>query len=85
MMAANIAMQNGTKRTGKGRTFGKLSFHSLRHSFISRLANAEISPELRMTMVGHTTDDVHQRYTHLNLSLQAAAIGKLSSVLTKES
>ena len=69
------------KDKGKGRRFRKLSFHALRHSFVSRLANAEVSSDVRKKFVGHSSDRVHDGYTHLDTSLQAAAMEKLSSVL----
>ena len=81
MTKAGIRVPVGAKKTGQGRQFRKLGFHSFRHTFISNLANAEISQDLRKIMVGHASDDIHDRYTHLDLSLQAAAIAKLPSLL----
>jgi integrase len=81
MDKAGIEVPLGVKKTDKGRQFKKLSFHSLRHSFVSRLANAEINSDIRKKFVGHSSDRVHDGYTHLELSLQAAAMEKLSSVL----
>jgi integrase len=52
--------------TGKGRRFFQLGFHSLRHTFISLMANLGVRRELRMKLVGHTTA-VHDRYSHLEL------------------
>lgn len=53
---------------GKGvRKFSRKSFHSLRHSFNSVLANAGVSEELRMKLTGHTTRSAHATYTHLEL------------------
>jgi integrase len=50
---------------GKGvRKFCKRTFHSLRHSFTSSLANAGVPEEIRMKLTGHTTRDIHTRYTH---------------------
>jgi integrase len=57
-----------------------LSFHSLRHSFSSILANAGISEELRMTIVGHTTRDMHAKYTHHELARLRDAISVLPRV-----
>jgi len=81
MTKAGIRVPVGAKKIGQGRQFRKLGFHSFRHTFISNLANAEISQDLRKIMVGHASDDIHDRYTHLDLSLQAAAIAKLPSLL----
>ena len=50
-----------------GRKVFALSFHSLRHSFTSILANAGVPEELRMALTGHKERAVHQRYTHREL------------------
>jgi integrase len=81
MNKAGIAVPVGVEKKGKGRQFRALGFHSLRHSFISRLANKEISADVRKELVGHSSDEIHRRYTHLDLSLQRKAIGQLSSIL----
>lgn len=60
---------------GKGiRRFSKRSFHSLRHSFSSVLANAGVSEELRMKLTGHSSRQVHTRYTHLELDALKNAV-----------
>lgn len=48
------------------RTFARHTFHSLRHGFISALANSGVSSEIRMKLTGHASSQIHQRYTHLN-------------------
>jgi integrase len=51
---------------GKGtRKFTKRTFHSLRHSFNSALANAGVSQEVRKKLTGHMSDGMNDRYTHL--------------------
>jgi integrase len=52
------------KEDGKGRTFNAYSFHSLRHTFNSTLANSGVSQELRMKMTGHASTDINDLYTH---------------------
>lgn len=54
------------ERPGKGRNFKELTFHSLRHSYVSWMANQGVSKEVRKKLAGHTSD-VHDRYTHLEL------------------
>jgi integrase len=81
MQKAGIRPQLGTKKAGKGRRFRALGFHSLRHTFVSRLADLEVSSDVRKEIVGHSSDDIHRRYTHLSLALQQAAISKLPSLL----
>ena len=48
-----------------GRSFAKRSFHSLRHTFVSDLANSGSNPEIRRKLTGHKTASVHDLYTHL--------------------
>jgi integrase len=62
-------------------TFARKSFHSLRHSFTSALANAGVSPELRMKLTGHLSKGVHQRYTHHELEPLRRAVNSLPPLL----
>jgi len=74
--------QHQVKGKGKqGRAFSKLSFHSLRHTFTSALANANVPAEVRQKLTGHADDATHQKYTHLELKPLQAAIALLPSVL----
>ncbi len=81
MSLARIRSPLGKEKTGKGRQFRALGFHSLRHSFISKLGNADVPSDVRKQIVGHSSDDIHRRYLHLDLSLQERAQAKLLSVL----
>lgn len=58
-----------TRKTADGaaRETATYSFHSLRHSFTSMLANAGVSEEVRTKMTGHSDSTSHQIYTHLEL------------------
>jgi len=70
---------------GKGlRQFSKLSFHSLRHSCNSALANAGVGQEIRMKLTGHKTAAVNTGYTHHELAPLRTAVNLLPSVLTKD-
>jgi integrase len=82
MTRAGLKTALGEAKSGKGRRFRSQSFHSLRHSFISRLANAEVGPDVRKELTGHSSssDEIHRRYTHLDLSLQRKAIDQLPSI-----
>lgn len=61
---------------GKGiRNFTKRTFHSLRHSFNSALANAGVAEEVRMKLTGHSSKAMNTRYTHLE-------VGKLKEAMT---
>jgi integrase len=56
--------------------FSRRSFHSLRHSFTSALANQNVASELRMKLTGHKTEGEHQKYTHHGLANLRAAVEK---------
>ena len=56
----------------KGGANVKLSFHCFRHTFVSRLAEAGVAPDVRMRLVGHTSTENHAIYTHDNVSTRAA-------------
>ena len=71
---------------GKGqgnRSFSKFTFHSLRHSFNSALANAGVAQELRQKLTGHTSAQMNARYTHHELAPLKAAVGKLPSLAAR--
>jgi integrase len=59
------------------RELHKRSFHALRHGFTSALANAGVSPELRMKLTGHKSETVHQGYTHHEMDVLKTALAKL--------
>jgi Site-specific recombinase XerD len=64
-------------RGHKSRLFSKRSFHSLRHTFVSQMANAGVAPELRQKLAGHSSGGSHRKYTHLELQTLRAAIEEL--------
>jgi integrase len=66
-----------TVQGGGKRQISKRTFHALRHSFTSALANAGFSPELRMKLTGHTTEAIHAGYTHHELQTLRKAVMKL--------
>ena len=78
MAKAGVVPSFGAKKTGKGRQLRTKSFHALRHSFISRLANADISSDVRKTLAGHASESAHKKYVHLALSTQMRAIAVVS-------
>lgn len=73
MERANIAVPIGEIRTGRGRTFRAKGFHSLRHTMISRMANADVSQDVRRAIAGHASDAAHERYVHLKIDTQRRA------------
>jgi integrase len=60
---------------GKGkRMVSRRTFHALRHSFTSALANKGVASELWMKLTGHKTEAAHRGY--LNLKTCQSAIDK---------
>lgn len=66
----------GMEKIG-ARSVARLSFHALRHSFASALANAGVPPELRMKLTGHADAQVHQGYSHHEHEVLAKALAKM--------
>jgi integrase len=69
-----------TPGAGKGRTTTSKTFHSLRHAFISQLANNDVAPDIRQRLVGHADSKVHAGYSHHELATLRSAIEKLPSL-----
>jgi integrase len=84
MKKAGIDAGVARLRSGaKGRSFSLRSFHSLRHSFISALANSGVSSELRRKLSGHASEEMHSIYTHHEIETirqAVSAIPRLSPV-----
>lgn len=60
----------------KGQTWTDKTFHSLRHTTNSLLANAGIDQSLRKLITGHASDRVNDGYTHLSTTTKAEALEK---------
>ena len=48
------------------------SFHSLRHTFASWLAEQDIHADVRQKLTGHSSSGIHARYTHHDAALDRA-------------
>jgi integrase len=68
------------KASGEGRSRSSLSFHSLRHSFVSGLANVGVDAQLRQALAGHSSTDQSEHYTHRALETLRAAVLKLPGI-----
>jgi integrase len=69
-----------TVQGGGDRMISRRTFHALRHSFTSGLANAGVAPELRMKLTGYSSEAVHRGYTHHELEILKGAVSKLPSL-----
>ena len=74
---------HAASKGGKGRTVRALSFHSLRHSCNTAMANAGVSQEVRMKVMGHTSADMNKGYTHLELEPLRAAVAVIPGIQRK--
>ena len=81
IMAKALIEKNFIKAEGdEGRLFNKLSFHSLRHTYVSQMANAGIAPDVRKLLSGHSDDRSHAVYTHTQIDTLRAAVTKLPNI-----
>ena len=55
-----------------------MTWHTLRHTFASRLLERGVDIMTVKELLGHSTVIVTMRYTHSNLDSKVAAVGKLA-------
>lgn len=80
LAAAEVKQETIEAGGDAGHSFNKYTFHSLRHSFVSELANAGIAPDVRQLLAGHSDDRSHAVYTHTQLDTLRAAVKKLPTI-----
>jgi integrase len=78
MAKAGLDLQ--TVQGAGNQMFSRRTFHALRHTFTSALANENVSQELRMKLTGHKTEGEHRKYTHHEMDNLRAAIKKIPSL-----
>jgi integrase len=84
MERANVRGELVRERHGKsGRSVSTLSFHSLRHTLVSLMANAGVPVEVRQKFTGHTSAEMNQHYTHHEIETLRAAVEKLPALSVK--
>jgi len=59
-----------------------VTWHTLRHTFASRLVNRGVDIVTVQQLLGHSTITVTMRYTHTNLDSKRTAVAKLSLIVT---
>ena len=59
---------------------GSRSFHSLRHSYISFMANAQVPAEVRRSLAAHDSAAVHEGYTHHDHETLKRAVDSLPTM-----
>jgi len=68
------------RHTANGRRNETKSFHSLRHSFNSALANAGVAREVRQVLTGHASERMNEIYTHRELETVRSAISVIPGI-----
>lgn len=68
------------KKLRQAAGFPHLGFHQMRHLFITRLAEQGTPLAITQRLVGHTSDEVTRRYTHISEQAQRAAVEKLEAM-----
>jgi len=79
-LMARAGIEQGTIRErgeGVSRKVSGLSYHSLRHSFNSILANSGVPQELRMKLTGHSSKEMNAGYTHHEMAVIRGALEHL--------
>lgn len=68
-----------TRRAVEGRRLAQVEvgFHSLRHSFVSMLAERSVPQSVTQSLVGHSTPAMTRHYTHTGEAATQAAIAAL--------
>jgi integrase len=94
LVAAGLAEKRSHRKKkdnqGKGRSVphdkSGLSFHSLRHSFVTHLKKSGANQAVAKALAGHSSDSINELYTHIPADALTAAIAKLPEIAdgTKE-
>ena len=83
MAKAGVVSGTLRERAGKsGRKVAERSFHSLRHSYVTELAHANVAVELRQRLGGHATEGQSLHYTHPEFAALREAVEKLPGLRT---
>jgi len=77
MDVAGIDAMLTDEKEGAGHRFSRKSFHSLRHAFVTGLANRGVAADVRQKLAGHADEKMVARYSHLADSTLRRAVAKL--------
>lgn len=77
-------LKTGFRRAREKAGRPEINFHDLRHSCASILINLGVPLEVIRDILGHTTVKTTERYAHLMIDRQAAAMAQLSELIAPE-
>jgi site-specific recombinase XerD len=72
-----VDLKSGFGRACRKAGIDGVSWHTLRHTFASRLVNRGVDIVTVQELLGHSTVTITMRYTHTNLDSKHAAVAKL--------
>ena len=88
LVPSGLATPRNHKGGGKGRAAKReaigYSFHCFRHTFVSNLKATGATSEVAKALVGHSSDEINNVYTHLPEKMLADALAQLPNITTKE-
>ena len=79
-IAAVRSHESGGKSKADKRRVNEVSFHCLRHSYVSTLAALGQSQQIVKALAGHSSDQVNDLYTHLPVGVLKPAIALLPDI-----
>lgn len=68
------------KRRSRERRVSALTFHSLRHTFVTNLHDTNVDSETRQKLAGHTDSKTHAGYTHVQMKALQSAVDQLPDI-----
>ncbi|MBO4724926.1 MAG: site-specific integrase, partial [Firmicutes bacterium] len=71
-------ISTSVKQKGWSKARPVASYHSLRHSFITRAIEAGVAAPIVRALVGHSTAAMTDRYTHVGEAALLQAFAKIS-------
>lgn len=73
--------ETGTGNRGVKHKCDELSFHSLRHTFVSWLKDMGATDSIARDLAGHESADVNRLYTHIAPAARQDAVNRLPDIL----
>lgn len=80
-----VKLLRSLKRACKAAGIPYITFHGLRHTFITWLAKSGVPKEIRMRLAGHTTSDAHDGYTHWDVEALRPYSERIDAMFSGES
>jgi integrase len=81
LVKAGLTEKRKTRNTGEGRSVkhrtDTLSFHCLRHNFVSALKDSGASDAIARDLAGHESPAVNRRYSHIAMNTKRTAVDNL--------